>query len=67
MKQVFIAAATIILLTGCYSNSRNAGQPGAESFTEEGSQVDNRKAQEPNDRRGDESRVSINLRNVLSN
>ena len=67
MKQLFIAAATIILFTGCYSNSRNAGQPGAESYSEDGARVDNREVQGPNDRRGEETRVSINMRNLLSN
>ena len=34
MKHLLLAVVTVILFTGCYSNSRNAGRPGDDGFTE---------------------------------
>lgn len=65
MKKLITIAAMTLVLTGCYSNSRNSGGPGNENGREDSVQTKGSRSNEPNDR-GSQTRSSINLNSTLS-
>ena len=59
MKHLLMAVVTVVLFTGCYTNSRDAGRPGDETYTEGTNDQHDGYPDGPNDRRMQRSHLNL--------